>query len=149
MRNLFFLLIFVFWGIHVHSQNVYFGYPPNIVALKKGDIVILNIPEYTDCRFNNLEEFDNLIKLLKVNESNKLRIEINVIYGDSVMSDGTSRLLCKDFKKILELKTTLKNYLIVSNGNKNPIFSRKDDITDRRMYIMYIKYNSRLEITVE
>ncbi len=149
MRNLFFIIILVLCGIHVNSQNVYYGYPINKVALKKGDIIILNIPIYRDCRFNNIEEFDKLIELLKVNENNKLRIEINIFYGDSLLAKGCSDHLCKDLKEILELKTILKNYQLVSNGDKNPIFLKKDDFTDRKRYIRYVVFNSRIEITVE
>lgn len=135
----FFLLIST---LLVKSQQVYYGYPKINSELRKGDIVILNIPVSYNCRFNSLEEFDNLINLIKVNENNKLRIEINYFYGDSLLSENCSRLLHKHFIEALESQTTLKNYQVINNGCRNPIFK-----SDNHIY--YSLFNSRIEISVE
>lgn len=144
MRNFIFMLFFVLWEIHANSQQVYYGYPSNDVLLNQGDIIILNIPSFINCRFINLDDFNKLIDLFKSNEKKQLRIEINYFYGDSIFSNYCSEILCRMFKEALEEKTTLKNYHIVNNGCKNPVFLLKSQ-GER----IFKSYNSRIEIIVE
>lgn len=143
MKNLLLLFVLIFLGgHHAFSQNVYYGYPSNSTMPKKGDVIILNIPEYTDCRFNKIEDFDNLVKLLKIYKNNNLRIEINFFYGDSLSNKSLSELLCDNFKKVLISMTKMHNYQIVNNSDRNPIFSRREDIC-------YRMYNTRIDIIIE
>jgi len=146
MKKIVFILFFVFLLVQGYSRYVYYGYPTNNETLKKGDIVILNIPLFYlsgGNKFIKMEEFDSLVSLLKTNDTNTLRIEINYFYGDSLLSEGISSRLYENIKEILELKTILKNYYIVNNGCRNPIFfnEKKDDY--------YMMFNSRIEIIVE
>ena len=146
MKSVIFILFFVSGWIYGYSQYVYYGYPINNVALEKGDIVILNIPSFStsNCKFINIEDISKLIELLKNNDANKLRIEMNCFYtGDSLMNESVSGILCNDLKQILELNTTLTNYYIVSNGSKNPISCKNEDSWT------YVYINSRIEIIVE
>jgi hypothetical protein len=126
---------------------VYYGYPTAKTPLKKGNVVILNIPIFSlnsGYNFVELKEFDSLIELLKINDANTLRIEINNFIGiDSSVCEFISNHLCNNIKEILSSKTTLKNYYIISNGSKNPISCKKEDTW------VYIYLNSRIEIIVE
>jgi len=147
MKKIAFILFFVFFVIQGYSQYVYYGYPTDTVALKKGSIVILNIPSFSlngGNRFVKPENFDNLVKLLETNETNTLRIEVNSFWGlDSSVCEHLSSRLCDNIQEILESKTNLKNYYIVSNGSKNPISCKEKENW------VYIYKNSRIEIIVE
>lgn len=144
MKNIIVFIVCILIGNNVYSQFVYYGYPDSVKVLNKGDRVILNVPTHTDCRFNNIDEFEKIVNLLKNNEKDTLRIEVNYFYGDSTASNGCSEILCRQFKEILKLKTTLNNYKIINNGCRNPIFLSKD-----KGGIIYNLYNSRIEIIVE
>jgi hypothetical protein len=152
MKNSVFILLFVFGWVYGHSQYVYYGYPTDKFPLKKGDVVILNIPSFvlsSGNRFVKIEQIDNLVKFLEINDTNTLRIEINNFLGlDSLFCEGISDRLCNNLKEILESKTTLKNYYVVSNGTKNPISCKKEE-ENRQLYIRYVGVNSRIEIIVE
>ena len=141
------LLFFIFWGIQGHSQYVYYGYPTTKTPMRKGNIIILNIPIFSlngGYNFVKLEEFDNLVELLEINDTNTLRIEVNNFFGsDSSVCEFISNLLCNNIKEILTSKTPLKNYYIISNGCNNPIFcSEKKDV-------YYNTRNTRMEIFIE
>ena len=145
MKKLVIILFFVFWGGNGYSQNVYFGYPTDTVALIKGDVVFLNIPTFSlngGNKFVNLKEIENLVQFLEINDTNTLRIEMNFFYVD-FLNDRISTTLCKNLKEILESKTVLKNYYIINNGSKNPIFDKKEESRKYRLL------NSRMEIIVE
>ena len=146
MKKSIFILFFVFLGWHGHSQYVYYGYPTDTSALRKGDVVILNIPTFSlngGNRFAEMEEFDNLVQLLETNDTNTLRIEINNFLGrDSSVCVHISNRLCDNMQEILTAKTSLKNYYIVSNGSRNPIFCEEKGIYSKTR-------NSRMEIIVE
>ena len=145
MRKSVFILFFVLWGKHGYSQYVYYGYPTDTVALRKGDIVILNIPTFSingDKRFIKVEELDGLIQFLETNDTNTLRIEINYFHV-SFLNERVTETLCTNIKEILESKTILKNYYLVSNGSNNPIFDRKEESEKYRFF------NTRIEIIVE
>ena len=153
MKNTVFMLFFIFFGINLYSQRVYYGYPVND-TLKKGDIAIVNLPEINlnNGRFMNWKDFDNLVNLLEFNKDNKLRIEINYsTLGGSGLCERVSKNLCKHLEEILEFKTVLKNYHIISNGDKNPIFLKKikNREKNREKKIQYGKFNTRIEIFVE
>ena len=144
--KIFFLFITTcFFTIGGYSQYVHYGYPSDKKALHKGCIVVLNIPIFNlngGNRFVKMEELDSLVEFLVVNDTNKLRIEINCFFVD-YLDENLSERLCKNLKEILEEKTTLKNYYIVSNGNKNPVFcSENKDV-------YYKTRNTRMEIFVE
>lgn len=124
------------------SQSVYYGYPIDNRELKKGDKIILNLPVYTDSKFTKLEEFEALIKLLKSNEKSNVKLEINVFYGDAESSLGVSNSLSNSLREILQYKTTLHNYEVISKGRDNPIFLNKKDEN-------YKLYNTRMEVYIE
>jgi hypothetical protein len=142
MRKFIFILIMILLGGAVYSQHVRYGYPTRKDELQKGDILILNIPPFTDCRFINVDDFNNFIELLKINKLNTLKIEINYFYGDSAMSFACSERLCKRFREAIEMKTRLNNYHIVNNGANNPIYLKKD-------CLYYKLFNSRIQVTIE
>ncbi|NLK57266.1 MAG: hypothetical protein GX292_06960 [Bacteroidales bacterium] len=143
--ELFFILFFVFLSIYGYSQYVYYGYPTDKKALNKKSIVVLNIPSHHvsgGYRFIKMEQLDSLVEFLAINDTNKLRIEINCFYAD-FLDEDISKLLCRNLEEILEEKTTFKNYYIISNGNRNPVFcSEKKDV-------YYNTRNTRMEIFVE
>jgi hypothetical protein len=147
MKKIFFILFLVFLGENGYSQYIYYGYPSAKTILRKGEIVILNIPVFTlngGNRFVKMEEIDSLVMFLTINDTNTLRIEINVFWGlDSLFCESLSNRLGDNLKEMIESKTTLKNYYIVSNGSKNPISCEKE------YYWKYIYLNSRIEIIVE
>jgi hypothetical protein len=152
MKKLISLLFFVFGLTYGYSQYVYYGYPTDKLPLRKGDIVVLNIPSFAlngGNRFVKMEQIDSLVKFIEINYTNILRIEINNFLGlDSLFCEGISERLCSNLKEILESKTTLKNYYIVNNGVRNPISCKKEE-KNRRLYIRYVGINSRMEIIVE
>ncbi len=91
-----------------------------------------------------MEQIDSLVKFLEINDTNMLRIEINNFYGiDSDMCAFVSTRLCNNLKKVLEEKTPLKNYYIVSKGDTNPLYCSEI----KNFY--YIMRNTRMEIVVE
>jgi hypothetical protein len=145
MKSLCFILFFVFGWAYGYSQYVYYGYPTDKKALNKGYIVVLNIPSHRlsgGYKFIKIEQIDSLVKFLEINGTNTLRIEINCFYAD-FLDEDISKLLCKNLEEMLEEKTTVKNYYIISKGNRNPIFcSEKKDV-------YYNTRNTRMEIFVE
>jgi hypothetical protein len=145
MKNIFIILFIVFLGQQGYSQCVYYGYPSDTMPLRKMDVVILNIPTFSlngGNRFVKMEEIDDLVQLLEINDTNTLRIEINYFYL-SFLNERVTTALCENLKEILEEKTILKNYYLISNGSKNPIFDRKEDSEKYRLL------NTRMEIIVE
>jgi len=149
MKNLVCILFFVFLSIYGYSQYVHYGYPTDKPLLRKGDVIILNIPVFFLNRGNefvNPDEFDDMVKLFELNDTNTFRIEVNNFLGlDSSVCASLSGRLCDNIQKILTAKTSLKNYYIVSNGLTNPISCKEKE---QNGYI-YIYRNSRIEIIVE
>jgi hypothetical protein len=145
MKNLVFILFFIFGWVYGYSQYVYYGYPTDKKALNKESIVILNIPTHlvqSGYDFIKIEQLDSLVQFLVINNTNKIRIEINCFYAD-FLDEEISKLLCENLEEILKEKTTFKNYYIISNGNRNPVFcSEKKDV-------YYNTRNTRMEIIVE
>ena len=95
MKNLVFILFFVFLSIYGYSQYVYYGYPTDKKALNKKSIVVLNIPSHHvsgGYRFIKMEQLDSLVEFLAINDTNKLRIEINCFYAD-FLDEDISKLL--------------------------------------------------------
>jgi hypothetical protein len=143
VKNIVLTLFLILGVIQTYSQRAYYGYPVND-TLKKGDIVIVNIPNFSlNGSFIRLGDFDKMLRLLEVNKDNKLRIEINLFMrGSSKSNNLFSKHLCKGLQEILEHKTTLKNYIIINNASKKPLFLGFKEGEDT-----YI--NSRIEIYVE
>jgi len=145
MKNLIFILFFVFSSIYGYSQYVYYGYPPDKKTLNKGCIVVLNIPLFYPnggYNFAKLEELDSLVEFLAINDTNTLRIEINCFFVD-YLDKFISERLCENLGEILKKKTDLKNYYIFSNGNKNPVYCNENKD------VYYKTRNTRMEIFVE
>ncbi len=147
MKKISLILFFVFSFFGGYAQFVYYGYPVEKQPLKKGVVVILNVPVFSMNHLNefvNMEQIDSLVKFLEINDTNMLRIEINNFYGvDSDMCAFVSTRLCNNLKKVLEEKTPLKNYYIVSKGDTNPLYCSEI----KNFY--YIMRNTRMEIVVE
>jgi hypothetical protein len=141
MKTLFISIIIFLIASNLHSQDVYFGYSSDS-TLKKGDIIIINVPDNIDGRFNRIEDFDKLINLISSNPSKYFRIEINIFLGSSDFSFDYSMSLCNDLMKIINRKISLNNYDFKNNGRSNPIFLNKDDPKFRI-------YNTRIEIFIE
>ena len=147
MKKISLILFFVFSFCGGYAQFVHYGYPVEKQPLKKGVVVILNVPVFSMNHLNefvNMEQIDSLVKFLEINDTNMLRIEINNFYGiDSDMCAFVSTRLCNNLKKVLEEKTPLKNYYIVSKGDTNPLYCSEI----KNFY--YIMRNTRMEIVVE
>jgi hypothetical protein len=145
MKKIVIILIFFLLGGNTYSQFVYFGYPIDTIALKKGDIVVVNIPNFSlngGNKFINLSEITPLVRFIENNSKNTLRIEMNCFFVD-FLNEQISAALCQNLEEILQEKTNLKNYYIISNGSNNPIFNRKEE---SRKYKLL---NNRIEIIVE
>ena len=149
MRKTFFVLFFIFWGIHALSQRVYYGYPLLCDTLQKGDIVIVNLPSinFNRGRVSKWEESDKMVDLFECNKDKILRLEVNFALGTARVAKRLSENFCEDIQKILESKTVLKNYRIIANGNDNPIFLKNKK--NLRKSDRYFKMNSRIDIFVE
>ncbi len=141
MKTYYLIVFFFFLSAYTYSQNIYYGYPENTDALKKGDIIILNIPEHINGRYNKSKELDRLINFLCLNKHNIYKIEINLFWGTAELNVNYTKSLCNNLKELLDEKS-IKNYKIKFNGNSKPIFLDKSSKS-------YKLYNTRLEIIVE
>ncbi|MBO4581850.1 MAG: hypothetical protein J5701_06160 [Bacteroidales bacterium] len=145
MKKSVILLLLAFLGLECYSQLVHYGYPTEREALPKKSVVVLNIPHHQmtgGYYFINEEQIDSLVAFLVINDTNRLRIEINCFYGPAA-NEYASKKLCIRLKEILEKKTSLKNYYIVSKGDSNPVYC--SEVKDS----YYFARNTRMEIFVE
>jgi len=124
------------------SQSVYFGYPPTTVGLKKGDLIILTIPDNTDGRFKETERISELVQFISDRPDNMFNIQINVFYGTPEFGMAYSEHLKRSMQKILKNKCKKSNYCVVARGHNNPIFLNTDSA-------LYRKINTRMEILIE
>ena len=154
--SLILFFVFSFWG--GYAQFVHYGYPVEKQPLKKGVVVILNVPVFSMNHLNefvNMEQIDSLVKFLEINDTNMLRIEINNFYGidsdgyaagcaysnDKNKNENTILAPCTKGKELMN--NALKNYYIVSKGDTNPLYCSEI----KNFY--YIMRNTRMEIVVE
>ncbi len=138
------------------AQYVYFGYPNNNVSLRKGDIIVVNIPSFylTGYDFVQGAQLDNLAQFLKNNDSLSFRIDIYFClgrYNDTLwckdISDKLKEHLCIELQNRIPHQN---NYNITSRGLENPIYNNNKEVKkSREEIIKYQRYNTRLEIIVE
>ncbi len=124
-----------------YSQRIYFGLPNDINIIKVNDKLILNMPIHSDGRFINLDNFNELIKLIKDYPKLQFNIEINYFVGTTKMSLNYSEALKENLFSIIKFKSDIINFKIQANGSSNPIFlniKSKD----------FKKMNNRIEVIV-
>lgn len=147
---LIFTLIFNIWT--VFSQHVYYGLP-NDVSLKKGDIIVVNIPPFymTSYHFIQGKQLEDLVSFFKRNDTLTFSIEINYCLGrysdTSFCADITDHLrdhLIEEFQS----RNLYQRYRILSKGLENPLYQIRCTQKGRER-IKYEYYNTRLEIIVE
>jgi hypothetical protein len=143
MRNLLVLLLLLINVSISCSQYIYYGYPSSGKDLKKGDRIILNLPNNVDGRFEISEELNRLVEFINNNENYSFRIEINIFGGSKDHSNDYSESLCNDLKGLLKERSKGANFSVVSNGCSNPLFLNKSDFDN------YMKLNRRMEILIE
>ncbi len=139
-----FLILIALFSITIsaYSQYVYLGYPLSSETIKQGDLIIINIPEHIDGKFNNSKELERLIKFVNKSYVFFYNIEINTFYGTSYFSLEYSKSLSVDLEYIFKEKCKKSKYKIKSNGAKNPIVVDKDSP-------YYKTINTRIEILIE
>ena len=137
------ILLFLLFGIGlIHAQSVYFGYPGEGVKLDSGDLIIVNIPNSTDGRFNESDELNKLVEFLQSNVETHYKIEINTFYGTAELSLKYSQRLKIDLDKLLMQRCEECSCEIVPKGKRNPIFLNKDSPNYRQI-------NSRLDLSIK
>ena len=156
MKKLLLICILISSTYVLFSQYVYFGYPNSNVSLRKGDIIVVNIPSFymTGYHFVQGTQLDNLAQFLKNNDSLTCRIDIYCClgrYNDTSwcknISDKLKEHLCIELQNRIPHQN---NYTIKSRGLENPIYNKnKDSEKSREEIIKYQRYNTRLEIIVE
>ncbi|MCR5554231.1 MAG: hypothetical protein K6F29_01700 [Bacteroidales bacterium] len=151
MKKLLLICILISSTYALFSQYVYFGYPNSNVSLRKGDIIVVNIPSFymTGYHFVQGPQLDNLAQFLKNNDSLSFRIDINFCIGGYCkdISDKLKEHLCIELQNRIPNQN---NYNIKSKGLENPIYNKnKDSEKSREEIIKYEYYNTRLEIIVE
>ena len=156
MKKLLLICILISSTYVLFSQYVYFGYPNSNVSLRKGDIIVVNIPSFymTGYHFVQGTQLDNLAQFLKNNDSLTFRIDIYFClgrYNDTSwcknISDKLKEHLCIELQNRIPHQN---NYTIKSRGLENPIYNKnKDSEKSREEIIKYQRYNTRLEIIVE
>ena len=156
MKKLLLTCILVSSTFVLFSQYVYFGYPDNNVSLRKGDIIVVNIPSFylTGYDFVQGTQLDNLAQFLKNNDSLSFRIDIYYCLGRY-----NDTLFCKDISDKLKEHLCIElqnrnphqnNYNITSRGLENSIYNNDKEVKkSREEIIKYERYNTRLEIIVE
>ena len=156
MKKLLLICILISSTYVLFSQYVYFGYPNSNVSLRKGDIIVVNIPSFylTGYHFVQGTQLDNLAQFLKNNDSLSFRIDIYFClgrYNDTLwcmdISDKLKEHLCIELQNRIPHQN---NYNIKSRCLENPIYNKnKDSEKSREEIIKYEYYNTRLEIIVE
>ncbi len=156
MKKLLLICILISSTYVLFSQYVYFGYPNSNVSLRKGDIIVVNIPSFymTGYHFVQGPQLDNLAQFLKNNDSLSFRIDIYFClgrYNDTSwcknISDKLKEHLCIELQNRIPHQN---NYNIKSRGLENPIYNKnKDSEKSREEIIKYQRYNTRLEIIAE
>ena len=137
------IVIFSILFLKGYPSEVYYGYKSADNELKKADKFITNLPDNINGRFTKPEDFDELIKLLETNPTKHFKIEINVFLGGLEKNNLVySNNLCTSLEKILEFKTSINNFDLISKGSSNAIFLNEDDPN-------YKFYNTRIEILVD
>jgi hypothetical protein len=125
------------------SQSVYYGYP-NGKELKKGDIIIVSLPEHIHMRFQETEQTLALYQFLTANQGKKFIVSIH-LYIDSPEYDlSVSKHLKKSLDEMLAVKCSQCNVSVVAKGRSTPIFSQEKETTS-----LYRKMNTRMEILIE
>lgn len=135
------LIVILSINLISYSQEVYFGYTNSNTLLKSGDRLIINLPEHQDGRFVNIQDFDNLIKLMESNQGLKFKVELNWFYAQDSDNLMYTQSLSKSLSKIIAYKSNLQNYEIEPNGSNTPIFLNKESV-------IYKEINTRIEIVV-
>lgn len=156
MKKLLLICILISSTYVLFSQYVYFGYPNSNVSLRKGDIIVVNIPSFymTGYHFVQGPQLDNLAQFLKNNDSLSFRIDLYFClgrYNDTLwcmdISDKLKEHLCIELQNRIPHQN---NYNIKSRGLENSIYNKnKDSEKSREEIIKYEYYNTRLEIIVE
>jgi len=125
---------------HLGFGQHYFGFPSESKNLKKGDIIILNIPRNIDGRFLYSDELNSLISFIN-NNDNSIKIEIYVFFLKENSCMLYSDLLCKSLVKELLEKSIKRTYEVISKGNTKPLFCNFESEEYKRI-------NTRIEILI-
>src|SRR5688572_26701179 len=142
MRITIFLLIFLSAINIACAQSIFYGLPKHNKELKKGDLVILNLPHHLHGKFEDEGEIDSLISFVKNNLNVQLRIQINVFLDSQDYDQNLSDRLKKSLLGILQTRCENVNYYVIALGRTNPIFLNAESR-------LFSKMNTRLEIAVE
>lgn len=132
-----FFTIFVLLSSVSYSQKTIHGLPSFEKELVVSDLMIINIPNHMDGRFEQSMEIDELKSFITYHSNHKFELTIHIAGGASKFCLGYSEYLSKDLRCLLKLK----NVEVIGNGNKSPIFLDKDSD-------LYFVLNSRIELRV-
>ncbi|HEY5746067.1 MAG TPA: hypothetical protein VIU12_08330 [Chryseolinea sp.] len=126
----------------VFSQSIYFGYPGEGQKLKKGDLIILNVPKNLHGRFEETEQITSLVKFIDSNSSVEIKIALNVFLESAEYDKDLSESLAESLQKILDKQCKKMTYSLIAEGRSNPLFLSKESPLFRKM-------NTRMEILIE
>jgi len=136
MRILF-IVVSVFWVTACYTQSVHFGLPSIKKKLHSGDLIIINIPNYTDGRFVQSAELDKLKEFFLLHSEVNFTLYIHIFGGSSEFCLNYSDFLSRGLNRQLGQE----NLIIEGKGNKVPLF--QDESSSE-----YLSWNSRIEIVV-
>lgn len=140
-----FVLVVNLFSSSAYAQTVYFGYPDcqnndSLRTLRKGDMVILNFPEFYDhLKFVNSNGISKLCQFLDLHSDINFLIEIHVFLEDEEFNQRVSERLKESLEKLLINECRKKNYTILPKGSTEPLHL----ITDSPLYRML---NSRMQV---
>lgn len=143
MKRTFLLIIALTFGIVARGQSIYYGYP-SAKELKKGDLIIVSLPEHLHMRFYETVQTASLYQFLKDNKKNKFNILIHLFLDSPEYDLSVSEHLKKSLEGMLVEKCQQCNFSVTAKGRSSPIFLQEQDTSP-----LFRKMNTRMEIIVE
>ena len=145
-----FFMLFGWFAATGYAQYVHFGFPDDSVKLRKGDMVVTNIPSFymTGYWFVHANEVDEVADFLKKHDTLTFQINVHYALGMKILLKEISSVLGEHLDVEMQRRSVKRNYQIESMGNDYPLYHLDSNAT-REERIRYEYYNTRLEFIVK
>lgn len=133
-----------------YAQYVHFGFPDDSVKLRKGHVVVTNIPSFymTSYWFVHANEVDEVADFLKKHDTLTFQINVHCALGMKILLKEISSVLGEHLDVEMQRRSVKRNYQVESMGNDYPLYHLDSNAT-REERTTYEYYNTRLEFIVK